>query len=549
MHAARRGEEDPADVPPGVVAAHGSAGSTTQPVAASAAVVAGDSDGGSRSSKRARRDGDTAVATCQQPATVLRTNACDRAASREMSAVESMPAAAGVPSASPASAASAVVTNSTARTLLAGCASASSRCVLVSPLPALSAHTPHPLGRAFTMGTVQPSVANDSAAGAVLHHPGNGSGKENPNPCAAAALGASGGLRAYQGLERPASPGSGTASARIGSAAVATLLPAAGRGTSSTARLGRAAGGAGTGADGAARSPAASFLDAGADSQHTTELVPVGTTYRGRRAADVGSSGPRLGGTGDSGGHNSAGHDRQRVHGGRDARDYTSPSDRCGHLSGISERYPRAGIGADASGLRGGVADGARLPLARAHTLAGGEPSYAYKEVVRGDEARKALRGFDCAHCRRFFEYLLENGFRVDAADIRQAVSRHRHRFSPAHTPEGYWRLDDLPDEADMPVRPYNPADEGVKPWARSGLGRREKSSGTAAAMASGQGQARVGQRRGPHHPSEGHDMGDGGEEHQGDKVEEQDVGGYGEEEQPEYGGDASRKRFRRNHH
>jgi hypothetical protein len=43
--------------------------------------------------------------------------------------------------------------------------------------------------------------------------------------------------------------------------------------------------------------------------------------------------------------------------------------------------------------------------------------------------------------------------------------------------------------------------------------------------------------------------MGDGGEEHQGDKVEEQDVGGYGEEEQPEYGGDASRKRFRRNHH
>jgi hypothetical protein len=75
--------------------------------------------------------------------------------------------------------------------------------------------------------------------------------------------------------------------------------------------------------------------------------------------------------------------------------------------------------------------------------------------------------------CRRFWENLLDVGIDVDVGDIRDSASRHRHRFTPPGTPEDYWDLNDM--TGDRPPHPYNPMDEGVKEWARGGLGRRNR--------------------------------------------------------------------------
>lgn len=175
---------------------------------------------------------------------------------------------------------------------------------------------------------------------------------------------------------------------------------------------------------------------------------------------------------------------------------FSSPSS-CGHLAGISTKYsaspgalrraatlaPSHGSTANAS-----AASASASGVSANNALRKNEPKYAYKEVVRGREAREALRGFDCDHCRRFFEMLLENGFGVEAADIRQAASRHRHRFSPARTPEGYWELNSLPDE--LPVMPYNPRDEGIKnydEWAAE-RDRSRQAENAATTMGAGRG-------------------------------------------------------------
>ena len=62
-------------------------------------------------------------------------------------------------------------------------------------------------------------------------------------------------------------------------------------------------------------------------------------------------------------------------------------------------------------------------------------------EVVRGKDARKALRGFDCEHCRQFYEGFVKQYGEERAAQMKQECSRHRSRFTPPKTPEGYWDL------------------------------------------------------------------------------------------------------------
>lgn len=43
------------------------------------------------------------------------------------------------------------------------------------------------------------------------------------------------------------------------------------------------------------------------------------------------------------------------------------------------------------------------------------------------------------------------------AAGLSKDASRHRARFEPDHTPPGFWALDSLPSDAEVPAQPYDP--------------------------------------------------------------------------------------------
>lgn len=66
-----------------------------------------------------------------------------------------------------------------------------------------------------------------------------------------------------------------------------------------------------------------------------------------------------------------------------------------------------------------------------------------YIEVVRKKEERAALPGHTCSECKRFYEVYERQGMIND--DNReyflQCCSRHKAKWAPAETPEGFWDL------------------------------------------------------------------------------------------------------------
>jgi hypothetical protein len=68
---------------------------------------------------------------------------------------------------------------------------------------------------------------------------------------------------------------------------------------------------------------------------------------------------------------------------------------------------------------------------------------FKYKEVVRGKNAREALKGFDCEQCGGFFNAVLEGkGSEVyNRNDLICKCSRHRSKWSPDKTPKDFWEM------------------------------------------------------------------------------------------------------------
>ncbi|KAE9617303.1 hypothetical protein Lal_00034203 [Lupinus albus] len=75
--------------------------------------------------------------------------------------------------------------------------------------------------------------------------------------------------------------------------------------------------------------------------------------------------------------------------------------------------------------------------------------SFKYVEPVRKKAERENLKGVECKQCRKFYESVLPNGdgkepdgskqnFRCEHLDD---VSRHRYRYAPPMTPEGFWNI------------------------------------------------------------------------------------------------------------
>ena len=64
-------------------------------------------------------------------------------------------------------------------------------------------------------------------------------------------------------------------------------------------------------------------------------------------------------------------------------------------------------------------------------------------EVVRKKNEREALRGHQCSECAAYYTALVQQGIvsEENMEEMLQQCSRHKAKWSPPHTPEGYWDL------------------------------------------------------------------------------------------------------------
>ncbi|XP_057458076.1 protein gamma response 1 [Lotus japonicus] len=75
--------------------------------------------------------------------------------------------------------------------------------------------------------------------------------------------------------------------------------------------------------------------------------------------------------------------------------------------------------------------------------------SFKYIEPVRKKAERENLKGVECKQCRKFYDAVLPNADGKDPDNSKQnfrcehldGVSRHRYRYVPPMTPEGFWNI------------------------------------------------------------------------------------------------------------
>lgn len=72
-----------------------------------------------------------------------------------------------------------------------------------------------------------------------------------------------------------------------------------------------------------------------------------------------------------------------------------------------------------------------------------GTSGFKYVEPVRKKSERESLKGVECKQCKKFYDAVLPGA--TDKQNIRcehhDGVSRHRYRYAPPSTPEGFWNI------------------------------------------------------------------------------------------------------------
>ncbi|EXB40713.1 hypothetical protein L484_007296 [Morus notabilis] len=75
----------------------------------------------------------------------------------------------------------------------------------------------------------------------------------------------------------------------------------------------------------------------------------------------------------------------------------------------------------------------------------GGEKGFKFVEPVRKKAERENLKGVECRQCKKFYDAVLCGDEGKDGNNIRcehhEGVSRHRYRYAPPMTPEGFWNI------------------------------------------------------------------------------------------------------------
>ncbi|KAH7684308.1 DNA endonuclease Ctp1 C-terminal protein [Dioscorea alata] len=77
--------------------------------------------------------------------------------------------------------------------------------------------------------------------------------------------------------------------------------------------------------------------------------------------------------------------------------------------------------------------------------------NFKFVEPVRGKTERDNLKGIECKQCKKFYDAVLPNngdqcndkasGYNGTRCEHQEGVSRHRYRYAPPLTPEGFWNI------------------------------------------------------------------------------------------------------------
>ncbi|KAK1373775.1 Protein gamma response 1 [Heracleum sosnowskyi] len=76
-----------------------------------------------------------------------------------------------------------------------------------------------------------------------------------------------------------------------------------------------------------------------------------------------------------------------------------------------------------------------------------GTKGFKYVEPVRKKAERENLKGIECKQCKKFYDAVLPDGGGKDSSkqnlrcEHHEGVSRHRYRYAPPSTPEGFWNI------------------------------------------------------------------------------------------------------------
>ncbi|PIN18763.1 hypothetical protein CDL12_08568 [Handroanthus impetiginosus] len=77
-----------------------------------------------------------------------------------------------------------------------------------------------------------------------------------------------------------------------------------------------------------------------------------------------------------------------------------------------------------------------------------GTSGFKYVEPVRKKSERESLKGVECKQCKKFYDAVLPSEGKNSNSDKQRircehhdGVSRHRYRYAPPLTPEGFWNI------------------------------------------------------------------------------------------------------------
>lgn len=78
-----------------------------------------------------------------------------------------------------------------------------------------------------------------------------------------------------------------------------------------------------------------------------------------------------------------------------------------------------------------------------------GTRGFKYVEPVRKKAERENLKGIECKQCKKFYDAVLPDGGGKGTdgnkknlrCEHHDGVSRHRYRYAPPSTPEGFWNI------------------------------------------------------------------------------------------------------------
>ncbi|XP_042376959.1 protein gamma response 1-like [Zingiber officinale] len=86
------------------------------------------------------------------------------------------------------------------------------------------------------------------------------------------------------------------------------------------------------------------------------------------------------------------------------------------------------------------------IPLEQRNSAGPANKGFRYREPVRKKAERENLEGVECIQCKKFYDAVLPGddnnpNDKIRRCEHHDGVSRHRYRYAPPSTPEGFWNI------------------------------------------------------------------------------------------------------------